>query len=137
GGYSVDQGMKKPDPEAMVLKIFQEEVERCMLNSLVMCLFARKVYDRPTILSALTALGYTYTDEDLTVIAEKIYVTKLRIKKAMGFEQEKVRFPKRFFETPSMQGLLNEETAYLAQKKFNELNDNLLKKYEVKNAENL
>jgi aldehyde:ferredoxin oxidoreductase len=122
--------MKKSDPEAMVDKIFKEEVERCMLNSLVMCLFARKVYDRPTILSALNAIGYNLKDEDLTNIAERIYVTKLRIKKAMGFEQEKVRFPKRFFETPSMHGLLNEEAAYRAQEKYNELTNALLAKFE-------
>ena len=134
GGYSVDQGMKKPDADEMVDKIFKEEVERCMLNSLVMCLFARKVYDRPTILSALNSIGYNLKDEDLTSIAEKIYVTKLRIKKAMGFEQEKVKFPKRFFETPSMHGLLNEETAYRAQEKYNELTNGLMKKYQEKES---
>ncbi len=79
-----------------------------MLNSLVMCLFARKVYDRETILLALHSVGFTLTGDDLTKVAEKIYATKIRIKRAMGFEQEKVVFPKRFFETPSMQGLLDE-----------------------------
>jgi aldehyde:ferredoxin oxidoreductase len=131
GGYSIDQGMKTADADAVVEKVFKEEVERCMLNSLIICLFARKVYDRPTILSALSAIGWDLKDEDLTAIAEKIYVTKLRIKRAMGFEQEKVVFPKRFFETPSMHGLLLEEEAYAAQKKYNELTDGLLKKYEA------
>ena len=132
GGYSFDQGMKKMDADQVVDKIFKEEVERCMLNSLIMCLFARKVYDRPTILSALNVIGYNYQDEDLSLIAEKIYATKLRIKKAMGFDQEQVRFPKRFFETPSMHGLLDEETAYEAQKKYNEMANTLMEKYKVK-----
>ena len=132
GGYSFDQGMKKMDADLVVDKIFKEEVERCMLNSLIMCLFARKVYDRPTILSALNVIGYNYQDEDLSLIAEKIYATKLRIKKAMGFDQEQVRFPKRFFETPSMHGLLDEATAYEAQKKYNEMANALMSKYEAK-----
>ncbi len=131
GGYSIDQGMKKLNADEVVEKIFKEEVERCMLNSLIMCLFARKVYDRPTILAALSSIGYEYTDEDLSKIAQKIYATKLRVKRAMGFEQDKVRFPKRFFETPSMHGLLDEATAYEAQRKYNEMTNEWLKKFEA------
>ena len=110
-------------------KMFKEEVDRCMLNSLVMCLFARKVYDRDTILLALNSVGYAFTNDDLTRIAEKIYATKIRVKRAMGFEQEKVEFPKRFFETPSLHGLLDEATAYEAQRKFNALTNALLEKF--------
>ncbi len=130
GGYSIDQSMKQVDMDVLVDKMFAEEVERCMTNSLVMCLFARKVYDRPTILEAMHAIGIEMTNEQLTEIAERIYATKLRIKKAMGFEQEKVKFPKRFFETPSMHGLLNEETAQLAQIKFAKKNAEFMKKFE-------
>ncbi|MPN46465.1 hypothetical protein SDC9_194051 [bioreactor metagenome] len=101
-----------------------------MLNSLVMCLFARKVYDRDTILLALNSVGYQFTSDDLSHIAEKIYATKIRVKRAMGFEQEKVEFPKRFFETPSLHGLLDEATAYEAQRKFNALTNALVSKYE-------
>lgn len=130
GGYSIDQGLKTPDVDVIVDKMFKEEVDRCMLNSLVMCLFARKVYDRDTILLALNSVGYTFTSDDLSHIAEKIYATKIRVKRAMGFEQEKVEFPKRFFETPSLHGLLDETTAYEAQRKFNALTNALLEKFE-------
>ena len=130
GGYSIDQGLKTPDVDVIVDKMFKEEVDRCMLNSLVMCLFARKVYDRDTILLALNSVGYTFTSDDLSHIAEKIYATKIRVKRAMGFEQEKVEFPKRFFETPSLHGLLDEATAYEAQRKFNALTNALLEKFE-------
>jgi len=130
GGYSIDQGLKTPDVDVIVDKMFKEEVDRCMLNSLVMCLFARKVYDRDTILLALNSVGYQFTSDDLSHIAEKIYATKIRVKRAMGFEQEKVEFPKRFFETPSLHGLLDEETAYEAQRKFNALTNALLEKFE-------
>ncbi len=120
GGYSVDQSMKELDKEKLVDSIFKEEKERCMLNSLIICLFARKVYDRETILKALNAIGYECTDENLTEIAEKIYKTKLRIKKALGFYLKGIKLPKRFFETPTMNGTLDEAVAYELIDMYNE-----------------
>lgn len=113
GGYSIDQGLKPGEFEAgkMVDALLKEEIERCMLNSLAMCLFARKVYDREMILAALHAIGQPLTDDDLTQAANRIYATKLRIKKALGFTLENIQLPKRFFETPAMHGPLDEETA--------------------------
>jgi aldehyde:ferredoxin oxidoreductase len=120
GGYSIDQGLKGDgvDTDKMAEALLQEEVERCMLNSLVMCLFARKVYDRGTILKALAAIDMSLTDEDLTNISKRIFATKLRIKKALGFDLRDVRFPKRFFQTPSMRGILDEATAYEILEKY-------------------
>ena len=112
GGYSIDQSMKEFNKEKLVNALFAEEKERCMLNSLIICLFARKVYDRQTILKALSSIGYNLSDEDLTTIGEKIYKTKLRIKKSLGFDQKNVKLPKRLFETPSMSGQLDEKVAY-------------------------
>jgi aldehyde:ferredoxin oxidoreductase len=122
GGYSIDQSntMDLSDTDKIAEAILKEEIERCMLNSLVMCLFARKVYTRPTILSAFAAVGEEITDEDLTKIARRIYATKLRIKKALGFDLQNVEFPKRFFETPSMNGKLDEATAYEILMKYRE-----------------
>lgn len=109
GGYSVDQSMKVFDKEKMVDAIFNEEVERCLLNSLVICLFSRKVYDRETIRSVLDVIELPYDDAELTEIARRILQTKMRIKKAYGFRQEDIQLPKRFFETPSMNGRLDEQ----------------------------
>ena len=120
GGYSIDQGMKEPtvDPDSLVTALLNEEVERCMLNSLVMCLFARKIYDRPTVLKALASIGKKMTDEELNEVAQRIYATKLRIKKALGFYLKDVKLPKRFFQTPSMQGVLDEALAYEILEKY-------------------
>ena len=122
GGYSIDQGLKDSniDPDEMVNALLKEEIERCMLNSLIICLFARKVYDRKTILSALAAIGHEITDDELTAIAYRNYATKLRIKKALGFDLQSVQFPKRFFKTPSMHGKLDEDTAYEILMKYRE-----------------
>ncbi|MCL1788138.1 MAG: aldehyde:ferredoxin oxidoreductase, partial [Defluviitaleaceae bacterium] len=57
GGYSIDQEMKPVDVDDIVERLLNEEIERCMLNSLVICLFARKVYDRQTIIEAFEAIG--------------------------------------------------------------------------------
>jgi aldehyde:ferredoxin oxidoreductase len=127
GGYALDQTLDKDkplDPEWMAEALLSEEMERCMLNSLVMCLFARKVYDRETIKKAFSAIGKDYTDEDLNAVARRNYATKLRIKKALGFDWENMKLPKRFFETPSSNGILNEETA-----------NEILKQYRLKLAE--
>jgi len=99
-----------------------------MLNSLIICLFARKVYNRKTILEALTSIGYNLTDEDMTAMGEKIYKTKLRIKKALGFDQMAVKLPKRLFETQSMSGLLDEKTAYELIEMYNMKAEELLAK---------
>lgn len=126
GGYSVDQSMKEFDEDVFVKKIFDEEYERCMTNSLIMCLFARKIYDRETILEALNSIGWDLKDDDLTEIGKRIYRTKLRIKKAYGFRQKAVKLPKRFFETPSMHGQLDEDTAYRMIKKYSDITDALM-----------
>ncbi|MCL2568245.1 MAG: aldehyde:ferredoxin oxidoreductase [Oscillospiraceae bacterium] len=126
GGYSLDQSMKEFDEDALVEGLFKEECERCMTNSLVMCLFARKIYDRETILMALNSIGWELNDADLTAIGKRIYQTKLQLKQALGFEQKDVKLPKRFFETPSTNGVLEEETAYRLIRKYVEKTDALM-----------
>lgn len=134
GGYSVDQSMKEFDEDSLVSKLFNEEVERCMTNSLVMCLFARKVYDRQTILDALNSVGWKLTDEDLTEMSKRIYRTKLRIKEQYGFRQKAVKLPRRFFETPSMHGVLDEGTASRLTKKYVDKTAELMQELDPLNA---
>ncbi len=131
GGYSVDQSMKVFDKEKMVDAIFNEEVERCLLNSLVICLFSRKVYDRDTIRSVLDVIELPYTDEELDAIAKRILRTKMRIKKAYGFRQEDIRLPKRFFETPSMNGRLDEAVVKELMDMYQKKVDSLMGEAEV------
>jgi len=121
GGYSIDQAMQPgevPVPAEMAQKLFDEEVERCMLNSLTICLFARKIYNRENVKKAFAAIENPLTDEELTAAARRIYATKLRIKQAFGFDWNEIKIPKRFFETPAARGKLNEETANEIIKEF-------------------
>jgi len=114
GGYSIDQAMQPgevPDPSDMAQKLFDEEIERCMLNSLTICLFARKIYDRDTVKKAFASIEDPQSDEELTAAAKRIYLTKLRIKKAWGFDFDQIKIPKRFFDTPAARGKMNPEHA--------------------------
>jgi len=127
GGYSFDQDKSEFDEDVLVEKLFAEEAERCMTNSLVMCLFGRKIYDRQTILDALNSIGWSLTDKDLTDIGRRTLRDKLLIKKALGFKQKSVKLPKRFFETPSMNGMLDEEVANSIIRKYSDKADALMK----------
>lgn len=126
GGYSVDQSNSEFSKEKWVDALYQEELERCMLNSLTICLFARKVYDRETILMALKSIGWNITDEELTEISKRIYKMKLRIKESMGFDVENVKLPNRYFETESMNGVLDKDVAYEMIRMYNKKSKELM-----------
>ena len=126
GGYSYDQSAKEFDEEKLLDYLFNEEIERCLLNSLIICLFARKVYDRQSIINALKCVDKEYTNEDLDKIAKRIYKTKLQIKKVLGFDINNVKLPKKFFETISLSGKIDEATAYGIAKKYSQRCEALL-----------
>ena len=113
GGYSYDQANHEFDKQALVESIFDEEVKRCVLNSLIICLFARNVYDNPTILSALDAISAVapenLNDEYLEQLGLRIYKTKLKIKEALGFDLSKIQISRRVFSTPAMREILDED----------------------------
>jgi len=108
-GYSVDQKYSLDDRDAFVGAIFEEELMRCVSNSLIICLFARNVYDSPTTVRALNSIGIDISERDLIDAAQRIYRLKLEIKRKMGFDFHSLRFPKRFFETPLYNGVMEEE----------------------------
>lgn len=108
-GYDIDQKLKKFDEAQLVEQLINEEKERNVLNSLVICLFARKVYDRETVAAALQAVGIDFTSDDYQALAVKIFTLRLSLKERLGFEFRALQFPHRFFETASMYGKLEPE----------------------------
>lgn len=111
-GYALDQTMDKFDKREMVKKLIEEEIDRCMLTSLHICLFARKIYgDKDLVCEALDSIGIKATPKSLTEMGEKVWRLKNELKKKMGFDFRNLEFPKRFFETKSLSGILNSETA--------------------------
>jgi len=102
GGYAIDQERRERTMEQIVDAIIEEEEIRNTLNSLVICLFARKVYDLATVAEALTALGYNWTEEQLRQLGREIYREKMAIKRQLGFKPEQITIPSRFWETPAL-----------------------------------
>jgi aldehyde:ferredoxin oxidoreductase len=127
GGYSYDQTHKELDKEKHVNDLFEEETKRCVLNSLVICLFARNVYDDETIIKALDAIEIEgYDSEKLNRLGKKIYKVKLQIKEKLGFELNNVQISKRIFETPAMGKILDENIVREMIAMFNKKNNDLL-----------
>ncbi len=108
-GYSLDQKKSDISSKEIIEKLVTEEKERNILNSAGICLFARGIYNRELIQEALASIGIEKTTEELGEIGNKIFRLKVKIKKDMGFRPEEVYFPKRFFETESMNGPLKED----------------------------
>ncbi len=130
GGYSYDQTNKPFNKRELVDSLFDEEVKRCVLNSLVICLFARNVYDNATILAALGAINAiskeNATDEYLDRLGLRIYRTKLQIKEALGFDLAEIQISKRVFTTPAMKNVLDEKLTREMIAMFKQKNDALL-----------
>ncbi len=110
-GYSVDEkALKKPmNLEERVDRIVAEEQWRCVLSSLVACFFARGVYTPDKVVKLLEIHGYSATEDDLKKLGKEIHLMKYRFKLREGFSLERIRIPKRVFETPTPHGTLKEE----------------------------
>jgi aldehyde:ferredoxin oxidoreductase len=130
GAYSLDQrifssGEELPSPREAVQKIIEEEAWRQVLTSLVLCLFARGVYDENLTSEALGSLGYSYSSADLRKLGREIYFEKQRLKWEEGFRASNLRIPKRITETPTPLGKISKEYFEEALKEF----DNIVKKH--------
>ncbi|MCX7883613.1 MAG: aldehyde:ferredoxin oxidoreductase, partial [Caloramator sp.] len=122
-GYSIDQaGVKEED---IVQKILEEEIERNILTSLIICLFARKVYKREIILEALDSIGIKTTNEELTEAGREILKLKYDIKRKLGYSLDTIKIPERFFKTRSFNGKLDSIKAHEMVKKYKDMIDAL------------
>ncbi|HOT30062.1 MAG TPA: aldehyde ferredoxin oxidoreductase N-terminal domain-containing protein [Candidatus Ozemobacteraceae bacterium] len=116
-GYSIDQkGLAKPkSDEEQTKELYQEAVWRHVLNSLVICLFARNVYTKEIILEGLNALNITgWTEERLMTLARRSHALKFKYKMACGFRLEDVTLPEKLTRVMTSAGAVSEER-YKAQ----------------------
>ncbi len=112
GGYSLDQ--KAPKGEAVSQKLtkslYDDAVWRMVLNSLVICLFARNVYDTATIIEGLSVMEKTdYTEEDLLRKAKKIHAIKYRIKERFGFDVLESLLPEKLTHVQTTNGKVSKK----------------------------
>lgn len=108
-GYSIDQTdmINKPlSPPQVVDKLVNEEGLRQLLSSLTVCFFARGIYKLKIIKECLDAVGYNFTEEELSKLGQDIYYDKYKFKFREGFKFEDLQVPKRIYETPDLTGLI-------------------------------
>ncbi len=112
-GYSLDQkslsSKEKIGPEETAEKLLSEEIFRQILSSLVVCFFARGVYSLEIVTEALRASGFDLEEDELMDLGLKILKMKYKYKTENGFDENKLRIPKRIFETPSPFGKFSEK----------------------------
>lgn len=106
-GYSLDQKPRELTDEGIVDGLIAEEKERNALNSLAICMFARKVYDRPTVLAALNAIGIPWGEAEWVALGQRIYREKVALKESFGFDYRALEVPARFYETSTPRGKLD------------------------------
>jgi aldehyde:ferredoxin oxidoreductase len=108
-GYSIDQkriNSEKTDDD-WTREMYKESVWRMVLNSLVVCLFARNIYNTETVLEALNALGIEgWTEEKLWSFAKKIHAMKNKYKMDCGFKFSELYFPERLEKVQTTNGMI-------------------------------
>ncbi|MBN1180471.1 MAG: aldehyde:ferredoxin oxidoreductase [Anaerolineae bacterium] len=116
-GYSLDQAAAKEGralvPEDVAAALLEEERWRQVLASLVVCFFARKVYDEAATARALASVGFEWSEDDLIRLGAETLRRKYAFKFREGFTLEGVRIPRRILETPAPAGPFDE--AFLRQ----------------------
>jgi aldehyde:ferredoxin oxidoreductase len=106
-GYSIDQKnlvQQLVPPGELVRMIVAEERWRQVLSSLVICFFARGIYQPELVVGVLRASGFELSADELQQIAAVIHQQKYRFKLREGFSVDELRLPKRLFETPATVG---------------------------------
>ena len=126
-GYSIDQSILKGSKisiDEAVSNLLNEEAWRQILSSLVVCFFARGIYDRDTVINSLKIAGIKITNEELDRLGHEILALKNSFKKRHGFDPEKLRIPRRVFETESSRGPVAEDEIRYAISKYFSLLEN-------------
>ena len=111
-GYAVDQACLKEgrrlSPQELARALFSEEARRQVLSSLVLCFFARGLYDLGTISNCLKVVGLDWDQESLEEFGKETLRRKYAFKVREGFDLKKLRIPRRITETPTPFGRLEE-----------------------------
>ena len=116
-GYSVDQKVAQSGesltPSELAETLLEEERWRQVLTSLVICLFARNVYEPETVIRSLEPLGISTTESELREIGARILREKNAFKEREGFSMDSLRIPERITETMSPLGQV--DPAYMRE----------------------
>jgi len=101
--YSLDQKLLTTPMEEhkIVEELLNEERWRFILNSLVICLFARNIYHKSRVIDLLKVQGHNWDEKSLDELAKKIHMEKMKFKMDNGFKPEELELPGKLFNVKS------------------------------------
>jgi len=110
GGYDIDQKMlhQNLNQSHVVSELIKENEWRYVLTSLVICLFARRIYNEKNVVEALKAVGIERSVKELQKLGRQIYARAFEFKFREGFDFNKVKVPRRLFESLTSNGKIDE-----------------------------
>jgi len=109
GGYSYDQKPQGKNVEDAVKFLVQDEKARCLLNSMVSCLFARGVYTDEVLGNCLRSVCYDILADNIDTIATEIQRLRWKMRVRSGYQPENITIPKRFTEITTWKGPLDRQ----------------------------
>jgi aldehyde:ferredoxin oxidoreductase len=104
GGYSFDQKHEEQDVDKAIDFLVKDEAGRCMLTSMVSCLFARGVYSDEKVAECLRSIGWTELAEVFPEASHKIQRKRWAVKVRDGYDPHATRVPKRYLEVETWKG---------------------------------
>ncbi len=102
--YSYDQKHDDKDIDGAVDLLINDEPGRCLLTSMVSCLFARGVYKKEILADCLRVLGYEDADSMVETGGEIIRRHRWKLRFATGFNPDDIVLPKRFYKVKTWKG---------------------------------
>ncbi len=108
-GYSIDQKLLQGEIslEEQVRMQVEDAQWRMVLNSLVICLFARGVYDGDIITRGLESLGQGRSLEEIKKLGCETLRRKFDWKQKCGFSLENIPIPEKMFHVRTSTGLVD------------------------------
>ncbi len=111
--YSADQKPQDKDAAKIAASFVKDEAGRCVLTSMVGCLFARGVYTNDRLTQALGSLGYADVAANLGPASEAIQRLRWRLRLRSGYDPMGATIPKRYAEVVTWKGAIDE--AYMEE----------------------
>ncbi|MBA4358814.1 MAG: aldehyde ferredoxin oxidoreductase, partial [Desulfovibrio sp.] len=111
--YSADQKKQDKDAGKVIDGFVKDEASRCVLTSMVGCLFARAVYTEERMKTALISLGYQGVADNLAAAGEAIQRLRWRLRLRTGYAPMAAKIPKRYTEVVTWKGPI--DVAYMEE----------------------
>ena len=109
GSYAYDQKHAEQDVAGVLDFLFKDEASRCLMTSMVACLFARGVYKNDLLAECLQSVGYPELAANIEPLGRHIQKLRWQTRIGTGFTPESVTIPKRFFKIKTWKGPIDPE----------------------------